>query len=798
MAVSNVELRVDARNAITALQRVNRASQLADTATQKLRQAVAGMSQDVQRAATGVRNLATRALNQLRDSAQRAASALSGLRGALLSIGATAVVGGMIRSAASAEQLQLRLKSLSKEYGESARLQQFVAQSAKTFGQSQVEAAQGVADVYARLRPLGISLSEIETVYKGFNAVALASGTSAEAASGAFLQLSQALGSGTLQGDEFRSVAEQVPGILRLTANEMGVTVGELKKLGSEGKITSDILINALAKGFEESGSKVKELLDQSPAQRFKEFQNATQALSNALGSELLPAVTPAVSAATELIKAFGALPGPIRTIIAAVTGLAAAFIALAPGIKAVIGLLGGLKIATIAAAGPWVALAAGITAAAVALSGYRTESQKVGAAARGGGGAEMAAARTRLSNVGQDISLLERQRSGATGRERGGIDRRLAKLRAEQRQLRGDVQAGAAVAGGGVTTGMARSVTAAAGGGGGGRAGGSRANDAERAAKAAADELARVNAIVRERKAETEIMMIREGMADRISAAEAAGDRALQIRLQGEQRALDIQYKYAQELAKENDTRAQRAIIEQGLSELYINQNQTQRELAEFQRRADQERLEALQKAIELQYEQNTVIQQQKKLADGVANTIGQGMASAFDALISGAQSWEKSLAQIASGVLVDIANQLIRIFVIEQAINAIKSFLTPFSASTPLGAGGGQVGGFGTFGPNYGIPQRAGGGSVRSGQPYLVGERGPELFMPGRSGAIAPSGSFGGGVNVIVNVDASGTNVQGNEPDANQLGRVISTAVQSEIIKQQRPGGLLSSTRR
>jgi len=318
-------------------------------------------------------------------------------------------------------------------------------------------------------------------------------------------------------------------------------------------------------------------------------------------------------------------------------------------------------------------------------------------------------------------------------------------------------------------------------------------ARDAERAAKAAADELARVNAIVRERKAETEIMMIREGMADRISAAEAAGDRALQIRLQGEQRALDIQYKYAQELAKENDTRAQRAIIEQGLSELYINQNQTQRELAEFQRQADQERLEALQKAIELQYEQNTVIQQQKKLADGVANTIGQGMASAFDALISGAQSWEKSLGQIASGVLVDIANQLIRIFVIEQAINAIKSFLTPFSASTPLGAGGGQVGGFGTFGPNYGIPQRAGGGSVRSGQPYLVGERGPELFMPGRSGAIAPSGSFGGGVNVVVNVDASGSNVQGDNNQAKALGSIIGAAVQSELVKQKRPGGLL-----
>jgi tape measure domain-containing protein len=776
MATSNVQLRVDATQAVQALRQVNRASGQADTATQKLSASTHGT---------------TAALNRQARAAQGATNAIRSLASGLASIGATALVAGMVRGAASAEQLQLRLKMLSKEYGETARLQQFVAQSAATFGQSQVEAAQGVADVYARLRPLGISLTQIETVYKGFNAVALASGTTSQAASDAFLQLSQALGSGTLQGDEFRSVAEQVPGILRLVANEMGVTVGQLKKLGSEGKITSDILINALAVGFEENGSKIKELLDQSPAQRFKEFQNATQALSNALGSELLPALTPIVSAATELLKQFGSLPGPIKTITAAVVGLTAAFIALAPAISAVKGLMAGLTLSGLLAAGPWVALAAGITAATVALAGYRSEAQKIGAAARGGGAAELATARTRLSNVGQDISLLERQQRDATGRERGSIDRRLAALRAEQRQLRADVQAGAAV--GGAAPSSTAAVTAAAGGGkaGGGRA---RASDAERAAKAAADELARVNGIVRERKAETEVLMLREGMADRISAAEAAGDRALQIRLQGEQRALDIQYKYAQELARENDTRAQRAIIDQGIAELYINQNQTQRELAEFQRQADQDRLNALQKAIELQYEQNTAIQQQKQLADSVATTIGQGMTSAFDALINGAQSWEKSLQQIASGVLVDIANQLIRIYVIEQAINAIKAFLSPAGPAKAIPGAPAPP----PAAPLPPLPARAMGGSVTGGKPYLVGEKGPELFMPGRSGGIAPTGSFGGGINVVVNVDASGTSVAGNEPDAAQLGRAVSVAVQAEIIKQQRPGGLLAATRR
>jgi phage-related minor tail protein len=94
------------------------------------------------------------------------------------------------------------------------------------------------------------------------------------------------------------------------------------------------------------------------------------------------------------------------------------------------------------------------------------------------------------------------------------------------------------------------------------------------------------------------------------------------------------------------------------------------------------------------------------------------------------------------------------------------------------------------GTFGG-----ARAKGGPVSSGQTYMVGERGPELFVPGRSGTIVANDKMGGGnTNVVVNVDAKGSSVEGDEQGANQLGRVISAAVQSELIKQQRPGGILA----
>tara|TARA_Y100001935_G_scaffold90039_1_gene74767 strand:- start:429 stop:2537 length:2109 start_codon:yes stop_codon:yes gene_type:complete len=91
--------------------------------------------------------------------------------------------------------------------------------------------------------------------------------------------------------------------------------------------------------------------------------------------------------------------------------------------------------------------------------------------------------------------------------------------------------------------------------------------------------------------------------------------------------------------------------------------------------------------------------------------------------------------------------------------------------------------------------LGRRADGGPVRRGGSFIVGERGPELFSPGVSGMITPNEMLGGGsTNIVVNVDASGSSVEGDEQQGRELGRVISAAVQSELIQQKRPGGLLA----
>ena len=99
----------------------------------------------------------------------------------------------------------------------------------------------------------------------------------------------------------------------------------------------------------------------------------------------------------------------------------------------------------------------------------------------------------------------------------------------------------------------------------------------------------------------------------------------------------------------------------------------------------------------------------------------------------------------------------------------------------------GGGILGAIGLF---------ANGGRPPVGRPSIVGEKGPELFVPSSSGTIVPNNKLGGGgsTSVVVNVDASGSDVQGDDAGAKELGTLISVAVQGELLKQQRPGGLLN----
>lgn len=91
-----------------------------------------------------------------------------------------------------------------------------------------------------------------------------------------------------------------------------------------------------------------------------------------------------------------------------------------------------------------------------------------------------------------------------------------------------------------------------------------------------------------------------------------------------------------------------------------------------------------------------------------------------------------------------------------------------------------------------------RAAGGPVSANSPYIVGEKGPEWFVPSRSGTVLPNGTSPGGghnVNSVVNVHINDSGARTDNNQASQLGRMIDSAVVNIINRERRPGGLLTT---
>ena len=158
------------------------------------------------------------------------------------------------------------------------------------------------------------------------------------------------------------------------------------------------------------------------------------------------------------------------------------------------------------------------------------------------------------------------------------------------------------------------------------------------------------------------------------------------------------------------------------------------------------------------------------KTMYESIGKSITTGIVDSLTAAVEGT----KSLADVAADTLRNVANILLQ-FGVNSALAGLGGG-NPANIFTQMFGGG-----------------KASGGTVKGGTSYMVGERGPELFTPGRSGSIAPNRAMGG-ANVTVNVDASGSKVQGNQADGKALGSAIGAAVQAELIKQKRPGGLLA----
>ena len=318
----------------------------------------------------------------------------------------------------------------------------------------------------------------------------------------------------------------------------------------------------------------------------------------------------------------------------------------------------------------------------------------------------------------------------------------------------------------------------------------------ATKAANLIAASQRRIQNLQAEAEKTKEISLIR----GRIAAAEEAGDKQLVERLRGEEKSAEIVRKKARLLSRiPKDLDAQQRLTEEIAindtirAEQLANQEATQRRIAKVMR---DEQLEA--------------IKQQEELYKQLGDTVKDGLVDSIKAAIDDTRTLGDALASMLNR----LSDQFLQL--------AANMAFYGNAQGTFRNAQGQRTGGgiFGTIlnailpGPSAPLPtdsfagvsndvldsvlssvsgEKALGGPVSSGRSYLVGERGPELFVPGAQGNIVPNNAMGS-TSIVVNVDASGTEVQGNQGNADQLGRLIGQAVQAELIKQKRPGGLLT----
>ena len=177
------------------------------------------------------------------------------------------------------------------------------------------------------------------------------------------------------------------------------------------------------------------------------------------------------------------------------------------------------------------------------------------------------------------------------------------------------------------------------------------------------------------------------------------------------------------------------------------------------------------------------------KTLNESMADVVVKGIKGMEDALVNFVTTGKLNFRNLANSMIADMA----RIAIQQTITKPFTNFIT------------------GLFGNANGnafvdgkVQKYAYGGVVNKPTIFpmangigLMGEAGAEAILPLRRGSNGKLGvqSTGGGIgNIVVNVDASGSSVQGDEQGGREFGRAIAAAIQSELIKQKRPGGLLA----
>jgi tape measure domain-containing protein len=206
------------------------------------------------------------------------ASGAGGVAVALAAIGASAIAAGsgIARAGDQATASLARLGAATGSIGAAEKAYQSLFELSQKTGVAVSESAGAFGRFAVAARDIGATQAQVLSLVQTIQQAGIVAGASAQETAAATMQLGQALASGRLQGDELRSILENMPTLGAALARELGVGVGELRKMGSEGKLSADVVFPALLR----AGQSINVEFEKMPVTMARSFSILGEAMT--------------------------------------------------------------------------------------------------------------------------------------------------------------------------------------------------------------------------------------------------------------------------------------------------------------------------------------------------------------------------------------------------------------------------------------------------------------------------------------------------------------------------------------
>ena len=200
-------------------------------------------------------------INAIKKSTDGAVSGFKNMAVGLAVMAASALsIGKVVSMSDELSAMRTRLQLITESAGEFGEALQSVKNIALSTRQSLIS----VSDLYQKMamstKAFGISQKQVALATQTVSKAIAMSGGNASSAAAAVMQLGQALASGNFQGDELRSIKEQAPLLANVIAKNLGVTIGELSKMGAEGRLNTIAVFDAILRGSDEVNENFKKV----------------------------------------------------------------------------------------------------------------------------------------------------------------------------------------------------------------------------------------------------------------------------------------------------------------------------------------------------------------------------------------------------------------------------------------------------------------------------------------------------------------------------------------------------------